>query len=199
MEAYCNGDRRAFDELFAQLAPRVMLTLMRLSRSRELAEELTQVTFLKVHRARETYIPGSHVLPWVTAIARNVYIDAYRAGRNRKRRELLTTEGTLPEPDPDDSPSTGDGNALDTLSDEDQRILQETIDALPANQREALLMLKVEGLSLKQIAAATGSTVGAVKLRAHRAYEALREALGAKKKSRPPESDEPSNHPTRNR
>ena len=42
MDAYCKGDRQAFDELFARLAPKVNVVLLRLSRSRELAEELTQ-------------------------------------------------------------------------------------------------------------------------------------------------------------
>src|SRR5687767_1979895 len=99
MEAYCQkSDRHAFDELFRRLAPKVNVLLLRLSRNRDLAEELTQVTFLKVHRARETYVPGSKVFSWVMAIARNVYIDAYRKNRVLRRHELLTDEGLLPEP-----------------------------------------------------------------------------------------------------
>lgn len=49
---------------------------------------------------------------------------------------------------------------------------------LPEAQRETLLMLKVAGMSLEEVAKATSSTVGAVKQRAHRAYETLRRALG---------------------
>jgi RNA polymerase sigma-70 factor (ECF subfamily) len=173
MAAYLCGDARAFDALFTQLAPSVRRVLERFHCPADLADELTQVTFLKMHRARATYLPGAPVLPWVLTIARNAFRDACRAGRGRRRHEVLTTDGTLPE-----RPVTTDGgDAFDALSDDEQRVIQEAIEALPANQREALLMLKVEGMTLKEVAAATGASVGAVKLRAHRAYEALREAL----------------------
>lgn len=177
MAAYVTrGDRAAFEELFARLAPKVNLLLLRLSHDRELAAELTQVTFLKVHRARDTWVPGSRVFSWVMAIARNVYIDAYRRKRVRRRHEVLTEEGTLPEPVRHGRADEHAGIA--TLSDEDRKRIQDTIDALPPTQREALLMLKVEGLSLKQVSEITGASVAAVKVRAFRAYEALRAALG---------------------
>lgn len=182
MERYCQGDRKAFEALFARLAPKVNVLLLRLSRNRDLAEELTQVTFLKVHRARETYVPGSKVFSWVMAIARNVYIDAYRKNRVKRRHEALTDEGVLPEPTRlSYTESAGQGE----LSDEEQRLIQETIDNLPATQREALIMLKVEGMSLKEVAAVTGASVAAVKVRAFRAYEALRGALGVAGKNQP--------------
>lgn len=53
------------------------------------------------------------------------------------------------------------------------------IAALPESQREVITMLKVEGLSLEEVARATSSTVGAVKQKVHRAYERLRESLQA--------------------
>jgi RNA polymerase sigma-70 factor (ECF subfamily) len=187
MDAYCKGDRQAFDDLFARLAPKVNVVLLRLSRSRELAEELTQVTFLKVHRARDTYVPGSKVFSWVMAIARNVYIDAYRKNRVLRRHETLTDEGVLPERGRD--AQTVDVNAFAQLSDEEQQLIRDTIDALPATQREALILLKVEGLSLKQVAEITGASVAAVKVRAFRAYEALRAALGVVRR---PTADTPT-------
>jgi RNA polymerase sigma-70 factor (ECF subfamily) len=194
MEAYCQGDRHAFDALFQRLAPKVNVLLLRLSRNRELAEELTQVTFLKMHRARDTYVPGSKVFSWVMAIARNVYIDAYRKNRVSRRYEVLTDEGALPEPARD---SQSDATSpLDALSDDDQKLIQDTIDALPATQREALLLLKVEGLSLKQVSEITGASVAAVKVRAFRAYEALRGALGVRAKALHDTPPNPSNKRT---
>ncbi|MBL8600379.1 MAG: RNA polymerase sigma factor [Myxococcales bacterium] len=172
MEAYCAGDRAAFEALFAATSPRVSAVLFAMSRDRALTEDLVQVVFLKIHHARDTYLRGQPVLPWFKAIARNVYIDWYR--QRRRNRLRLTAEGELPEPRADFTPMA---DAFDRFSDEERERLQQTIDGLPPLQREALLGLKVEGLTLKQIAAATGSTVGAVKLRAHRAYEALRAAL----------------------
>lgn len=187
MEAYQRGERAAFESLFARLAPKVHVLLLRLSRSRDLADELTQVTFLKLHRARETYAPGSRVLPWVMAIARNVFIDAYRKSRVLRRHEVLTTEGVLPEPP---RANRDEPAGLAVLTDEEQQRVQETIDQLPAIQREALVLLKVEGLSLKEVSAITGASVGAVKVRAFRAYEALRGALGVARR-KPPDAPSP--------
>ena len=56
--------------------------------------------------------------------------------------------------------------------------LRNMLQSLPAGQREAVLLLKVSGLSLKEVALATGTSVGAVKQKAHRAYETLRKLLG---------------------
>ena len=58
------------------------------------------------------------------------------------------------------------------------RISWADLDSLPQNQREALILAKVHGHSLAEAALITGSTPGAIKLRAHRAYVALRERLG---------------------
>ena len=58
--------------------------------------------------------------------------------------------------------------------------LDKLMQSLPQSQREVLVMLKVSGLSIEEIAAIQGSTVGAIKLRAHRAYETLRKLLGSK-------------------
>ena len=51
------------------------------------------------------------------------------------------------------------------------------MQSLPESQREVIVMLKVSGMSLEEVARATASTVGAVKLKAHRAYEKLRRVL----------------------
>lgn len=175
MEAHCQGDRSAFELLYKQVAPKITGVLYAMSRDRRLTDDLVQVTFLKIHAARDTYQKGMPVLPWAKAIARNVFIDWYRARKNSVLR--LTPEGTLPEP----RQEAEGGDAMDKLSDEDRQRIQETIDAMPAIHREALVMHKVDGKSLKEIAAILGVSVGAVKLRCFRAYEALRRAMGVKK------------------
>jgi RNA polymerase sigma-70 factor (ECF subfamily) len=192
MEAWCQGDTNAFEALFARVAPRIGAMLLHMTRDRALADDLVQVTFLKVHRARDAYQKGAPVMPWISAIARRTFLDAHRA--RRRSRITLTHEGDLPEPEP----SPPEGDALGQLSDSDQKLLQDTIEALPPQQREALHLLKVQGLSLKEAAAVTGATVGAIKLRAHRAYEALRRVLGARGVG-PTKTDNTSQPPTSKR
>src|SRR5947209_1903026 len=82
MEAYLAGRMEGFDALHAALAGRIRGYLLSLCRDRTLAEDLTQDTFLQMHRSRRTYEPGRAVTPWVFAIARHVYLMNRRsAGR----------------------------------------------------------------------------------------------------------------------
>src|SRR5689334_7805146 len=73
MERYACGDTRVFTVLHAAIQPRLSAYLARMTGSRVLADDLVQETFLRLHRARATFARGSAVLPWVYAIARNVY------------------------------------------------------------------------------------------------------------------------------
>lgn len=139
MGAFLDGDVRAFETLFRQLAPRVASVLTRVSGDRRLAEDLTQNVFLKVYRARSSYQRAEMLTPWGFAIARNLYIDHVR--RMRRRPEDLSEDGTLPElADQVFDPQLGDEN------------LSESLESLPASQRHVLLLLKVEGLSVAETA-----------------------------------------------
>jgi len=172
MEAFIDGDTRAFNRLYERLAPRVLSLLSALSGDRRLAEDLTQTTFLKIHRARDTYARGARVEPWVFAIARRTLLDERR--RKKRKPEDLSADGTMPEPRNDEAPESS------RLDPEQERKLYARMADLPDPQREALVLLKVQGLSIAEAASLAGTTPGAMKLRAHRAYEALRDALGHK-------------------
>jgi RNA polymerase sigma-70 factor (ECF subfamily) len=177
MEAFLAGDTRAFEALYRRLAPRVVGYLRVMSGNAGLAEDLAQTTFLKVHRARDTWQRGAQVEPWVFAIARRTFLDHRR--REKRARESLSADGTLPEPMPEGiEPLHG----FDRLDDQQTLVIQKRLAALPEPQREALVLLKIEGLSTAEAAAVAGTTQGAIKLRAHRAYESLRQALGVKVK-----------------
>lgn len=171
MEAFVQGDQGAFVLLFQRLSPRVCGLLASLSGNRVLAEDLTQTTFLKIHRARDTFALGARVEPWVFAIARRTLIDERR--RRQRRPEDLSNDGTVPEPTP--MAEVPEDSRLD---DDQERALYERLQALPDNQREAIVLLKVQGLGMQEAARIAGTTPGAMKLRAHRAYEALRAAIG---------------------
>ena len=130
--------------------------------SRAEAEDLLQDTWLQIHKARHTHRPGEPVLPWIYAIARHVRVDGYRRSQRIRSREQAMSP--LPEPSADVRPLPAP-------------ISMTLIAVLPPSQREVVSMLKVSGMSLEEVARATASSVGSVKLKAHRAYEKLRAVL----------------------
>lgn len=165
MELFLAGDAAAFERIFRRLSPRVAAGLRLMTGSAHLAEDLTQSTFLKVLRARDTYQRGMAVDVWVWAIARRTWIDEKR--RYARRSEVLI--GDEPEP----PASSVDGEPAGPLF--------VALRSLPASQREAVLLLKVEGLSAAEAAAIVGTTEGAIKMRAQRGYEQLRRSLEARR------------------
>lgn len=173
MERYARGDNAAFAEVYDAIAPRLFRFFRKATRDGVASEDLMQQTFLQMHRARGSFISGASVMPWALAIARRLLIDS---ARRRRVEQRLFRYG-------DDSRMTPEPRAATAAADDvlDTRRLGERVqrqfDALPETQRSAYRLLKVEGLSLKGAAQVLGTSVTAVKLRAYRAYVALRSAL----------------------
>jgi RNA polymerase sigma-70 factor, ECF subfamily len=167
MGRYADGDLRAFDELFRRVSPRLYGYLVRLTRRPDRAEDLVQITFAKVHRARTAYLRGAPVLPWVFAIGRRAFLDEVR--RSKSRHEDLSLDGSLPEA-PRESP---------LLSHDLADALERAMHKLPRPYAEAIQLLKITGLSVRDAAEVLGASESAVKLRAHRGYVLLRKELGA--------------------
>jgi len=171
MDRYATGDDHAFGAVYDELSPRLYAFLLRKTRDVELAEDLLQQTFLQMHCARETYRTGMDVVPWAFAIARRLAIDAFR-----RRKHVVAL-------DPSDAEDALVSELCPDVALRTKQValtIRATLDALPASQRTAFELLKLEGLSLAQTAEALGDSVTAVKLRAHRAYQALREALASR-------------------
>jgi len=182
MMLYQRGDRTAVTVLVESLSPQLYRFFASQLGSRTDAEDMLQDTWLRIHRVRHTYRPEEPLLPWVYAIARRVRVDHYRKRQRIASRE--TPADMLPEPAaPEKEPS---------------RLLsfEELVASLPESQREVLVMLKVNDLSIEEVARAMSSTVGAVKQKAHRAYERLRnlleQARGAEADRLLPPNAEPS-------
>jgi RNA polymerase sigma-70 factor, ECF subfamily len=172
MERYSKGDEAAFAELYDAIAPRLLGFLRKATRDAFAAEDLMQQTLLHVHRARGSFIPGAAVIPWVFAIARRLMTDRARR-RGVERRLFVDTPA-------DDDRMTYEPTAAPARADDllhARRLewrVQQRIDELPELQRTAYRLLQQEGLSLKNAAEVLGTSVTAVKLRAHRAYVTLR-------------------------
>ncbi|HET9062038.1 MAG TPA: sigma-70 family RNA polymerase sigma factor, partial [Candidatus Binatia bacterium] len=128
-------------------------------------EDVTQDVLLTMHRVRHTYDPERPFEPWLFAIARSRLIDHLRRRRRVSAMEILT----------DNLPELAVTSSAETAGDAAFEIL----DRLPATQREAFSMLKLEGLTTEEAARRAGVSVSALKVRAHRAYKALRKALAA--------------------
>jgi RNA polymerase sigma-70 factor (ECF subfamily) len=163
MIRYQGADPDAARILIRQLSPALFRFFSSQAATRSQSEDLLQEAWLRIHKARHTYRPGEPVLPWIYAIARHVRVDGYRRHRRISQREIAAE--SLPERAADDS-SKPQFPGFDAL-----------MSCLPENQREVVMLLKVEGLSLEEVARVTSSTVGSVKQKAHRAYKRLRMIL----------------------
>lgn len=168
MIRYQQGDAVAASKLAEELSARLYRFFVLQVRNHQEAEDLVQDCWLRIHKARHTYRSGEPLLPWVYAIARRTQVDRYRK-RHRIARHELPDDGAAEQIAAASSDSVEKGRLPE---------LSELLKSLPERQRETVLLLKVAGLSLEEVARATGATVGAVKQRAHRAYATLRRLFG---------------------
>jgi RNA polymerase sigma-70 factor, ECF subfamily len=165
MDRYATGDSASFEPLYDALAPRLRAMLRRKGCDPTLTEDLLQQTFLRMHCARAHYRRGQAVLPWAYAIARRLHIDTWRRARHAEQ-----SGGEPP-------PAQIAGPEDEFIAAETARQLAHDYGELPRLHREAFDLVKNDGLSLQQTAGALGTTVTAIKLRIHRAYQALRGAV----------------------
>lgn len=167
MLRYQQADPMATEKLLNLLWPLLNRFFLSMPDSRPSAEDLAQETLLRIHKMRQTYRPGEPLLPWVYAIARHVRVDSFRRQRRLTAHEEALDGQDLEQKAAVASPSTSSPSGdLETL-----------LAAIPESQREVLTMLKVLGMTVEEVARTTATTTGAVKQKAHRAYETLRKLL----------------------
>jgi RNA polymerase sigma-70 factor (ECF subfamily) len=178
MARYCDGDASAFRELYALVSPRLYGYLMKMARSKALADDLVQQTFMKVHRARAAYIRGADPVPWIYSIAHRTFLDEAR--KTKRAVVRVGDDDTLPEISADLDGQTA-GSKDEQADPELVKTALDALAALPEQQRQAVVLTKLEGKSVAEAAEIAGTTVGAMKVRAHRGYEVLRGLLGRTK------------------
>ena len=157
-----DGDRDSCRVLLDDIGPMLTNFLRRRIADRDELEDVYQETLMALFEARHTYQPSRPLEPWLFAIARNIAADHARRYWTRISVEQLTDE------------------PREVAADEEPRSdlsLERAVARLPNQQREAFSMLKLEGLSIEQAAGRAGITVGALRVRAHRAYKALRKMI----------------------
>ena len=173
MARYAEGDGAAFRRLFELMAPRIRAFFLRSFADAAVADDLTQATFLKLHSARVSYQADRPLKPWVFTIAAGVRCDElrrrYRLPRHVGEADLENVEAAL---------------AAQAASNEEQsnslgraEAVRAAIKRLPESQRVVVHLHRYEELTFEQIAEVLGTTAGAVRVRASRAYERLRDEL----------------------
>jgi RNA polymerase sigma-70 factor (ECF subfamily) len=167
-----DGDRA----LYASLLRELLVPLRRFCRRRlptlEDAEDVVQDILITVHKARATYDPARPFRPWLSTIARRRIADRLTAMRRSgahaplEAADEVTFEAA--------GPNRTDG--VLTAAE-----LQAAIATLPQAQRSALELTKLKEMSLAEASAASGMTVGSLKVATHRAVAALRKRFAGLK------------------
>lgn len=163
MQAMQQGDPDSCRALLDDIGSSLTYFLRRRVADQHELEDVYQEVFMAIFEARHTYEPGRPFEPWLFAIARNIAVDYTRRRWARARWEELVAQ--LPE-----QPADVSNTAAPELG--------AVLAKLPSDQREAFSMLKLDGLSLEAASAKAGVSVGALKVRAHRAYKALKRLIG---------------------
>jgi RNA polymerase sigma factor (sigma-70 family) len=171
MRSAQGGDADAYAALMQELAVRVRRIVRHRRAFLEHAdvEDLVQDVLLSVHPVRATYDATRPFIPWLLAITRNRLADAARRYARHGAYEVAVD-------DVDVTFFTESTNTMTTTYG-DPDALKDAIAGLPAGQRSAIEMLKLPEMSLKEAAAASGTSVGALKVATHRAMDALRRKL----------------------
>lgn len=163
---YTAGEGAAFQALFARFAPLFTRIVRRRVFDPVQAQDLVQQTFLQLHRARHDFRVGGKLRPWAVTICMNVVRQHFR--RVQRATELpLEDDGAW-------MPTVG---PHDPVRAEAARQLHAALAQLPEGTRRAIELHWLEGMPFPEVAEALGISTSAVKVRAHRGYQRLRELL----------------------
>jgi RNA polymerase sigma-70 factor (ECF subfamily) len=165
-----DGERQAYRTLLQDITPYLRALASRYFKDPGDVEDAVQDALLTVHAVRHTYDPGRPFGPWLVTIANRRIIDRLRRHARVRQREVeLLAEHETFSPDAANFPGE-DASA-------DEAALHAAITALPRDQREAISLLKLREMSLKEAAAASGRSIAALKVATHRAIKSLRKRL----------------------
>jgi len=164
MLAYRDGDAGAFETLYARHRGALYRFVLRSLKDRAVAEELFQEAWIRVIEARERYAPSARFSTWLYTIAHNLLVDHWR------RKGLVLV-------DSDEEPASGDDPAQRVEARQAAARFLQALEALPPAQREAFLLHEEAGLSVAEIAAATGSNEEAAKSRLRYAMAKLKAVI----------------------
>ncbi len=161
------GDGAAYRRLLQEVTPYLRSLATRGHRDANDIEDAVQDVLLTIHSIRHIYDPARPFGPWLVTIANRRFVDRLRRqGRVRARETPLTIEHeTFSEPR---------ANLEESM---DRHELEGAIDNLPPGQQQAIRLLKLKQMSLKEAATASGMSIASLKVATHRALKSLRKML----------------------
>lgn len=166
------GDAAAFDVVYAAYHARLFNFLARLSRRRDVAEDLVEETWLRLVSRCDRLRPDTRLAPWLFTVARNLYVS-YCRSRWLEASHAADLVGLWPLAAPAPTPFE------ETAANERDRRLELALAHLPAASREVLLLVAVEGLTPAEAAAVCGISPEALRQRLSRARGLLARRLDA--------------------
>jgi len=166
------GDPAAFEAIYEAYRPRLFGFLVRLSRRRDLAEDLLEETWLRLVTRSATLADDARLGPWLFTVARNLYFS-WRRSRAVDASRTSELDPAWPAPEGGDSPFESAARA------ELERRVEAALACLPLRDRELLLLVGVEGLTPSEAAAVCGVPTVTLRARLHRAREKLAAAMDA--------------------
>jgi RNA polymerase sigma-70 factor (ECF subfamily) len=171
------GDAESFDELLRRHRLPLVNYFARMLQNRALAEDLAQEAFLRVYQARHRYQPEAKFTTWLYRIATNLALNAIRDGKGSTGAADGEGEGREGDPEVARVPDSRPTAEQRLLQSERERIIRDAVEALPENQRAAVILHKYQEVDYRQIAQVLGVSESAVKSLLFRAYESLRGRL----------------------
>ena len=164
------GDLDALDDVYACFNPRLFTFLVRLSRSRDVAEDLLEETWLKLVAHSRRLRPDTELAKWLFTVARNHYVSHCRS-RLVERDHEIDLMGLWPTGTPAVSPFEF------TAANETTRRIESALAKMPRRYREVLLLVGIEGFQPAEAAAICGITAESLRQRLHRARTWLSDHL----------------------
>jgi RNA polymerase sigma-70 factor (ECF subfamily) len=169
------GEAEPFEELLRRHRVPLVNYFARMLRDRALAEDLAQEAFLRVYQARKRYQPEARFSTWLYRIATNLALNAIRdrKGENHRTQDEDSEGNSHMAVIPDGRPTA----EHELILTDRERMIREAVQALPGNQRAAVVLHKYQDVDYRQIAKLLGVSESAVKSLLFRAYESLRVRL----------------------
>jgi RNA polymerase sigma-70 factor (ECF subfamily) len=182
MQRLLNHDRNAFEEIYDRYGDLVYSTALRVLRDPQLAEDISQETFVRLWRKPESYVAErGRFLTWLISVTRNRAVDEVRARGRRLRHETASPEEQERELPAD----TADDPVLNAQLAEQRRIVRAALAELPPEQRRTIELAFFAGLTQQEIADRLSQPLGTVKTRIRLGMQKLREALAPATRSEP--------------